>query len=92
MPIYCLGEALPLLEAGASADPNSPRYAYVYGVALHDSGQGKHAIAVLERALTRFPRDPDLLSALSAYTLAAGDTGRAQAYSKRLQAISASAP
>ena len=85
-------EALPLFEAAMRADPNNPRYAYVYGIALHDSSQGKQAMAVLERALARFPRNSDLLAALAAYARDAGDTKRAQAYGKRLEAISPSAP
>jgi len=80
-------EALPLFAAAMHADPNNPRYAYVYGVALHDSSQGKQGMAVLERALVRFPRNPDLLSALAAYARDAGDTDRAQAYAKRLATI-----
>jgi predicted CXXCH cytochrome family protein len=80
-------EALPLLEAATRADPNNARYAYVYGVALHDSGQAKAGIASLEKALARFPRNPNLLSALAAYAQAAGDSKRAEAYSKRLAEI-----
>jgi Tfp pilus assembly protein PilF len=82
-----LGEALPLLEAATRADPNNPRYAYVYGVALHDSSQGKQGMAVLERALVRFPGNPELLSALAAYARDAGDTKHAEAYAKRLSDI-----
>jgi hypothetical protein len=40
----------------------------------------------------RFPRDPDLLSALAAYARDAGDTKRAQAYTQRLAIISPPAP
>jgi len=87
-----VAEALPLLEAATRADPNNPRYAYVYGIALHDSGQGKQGVLVLQHALARFPRDPSLLSALAAYARDAGDTKRAQAYAKRLETIPQSAP
>jgi tetratricopeptide (TPR) repeat protein len=86
-----VAEALPLLEAATRADPNNPRYAYVYGIALHDSGQGKQGVLVLQHALARFPRDPSLLSALAAYARDAGDTKRAQAYAKRLETIPQSA-
>jgi predicted Zn-dependent protease len=82
-----LSEALPLLEAAARADPSNPRYAYVYGVALHDSGQGKQGMAVLQRALVRFPGNPELLAALAAYARNAGDTKHAEAYAKRLSDI-----
>lgn len=82
-----LAEALPLLAAAARAEPDNPRYAYVYGIALHDSGRDKQGVAALERALMRFPNDPDLLSALAAYARDAGDAKRAAAYSKRLAQI-----
>ncbi|MGO9934254.1 MAG: multiheme c-type cytochrome [Steroidobacteraceae bacterium] len=85
-----LADALPLLEAAMRADPNNPRYAYVYGIAMHDSGLQKQGIAVLEQAITRFPRDPALLSALAAYARDAGDIRGAEAYSKRLSAIAPS--
>jgi predicted CXXCH cytochrome family protein len=85
-------EALPLFEAATRADPNNPRYAYVYGIALHDSGRQKQGLAVLERALARFPRNTGLLSALAAYARDSGDSKRAQAYAKRLETISPSAP
>ena len=71
------GRGLAIVAAATRADPNNPRYAYVYGVALHDSGQQKQGLAVLERALARFPRNPDLLSALAAYARDAGDNERA---------------
>jgi Flp pilus assembly protein TadD len=85
-----VADALPLLKQAARADPNNPRYAYVYGIALHDSGAAKQGIAVLEQALTRFPNDPDLLSALAAYARDAGDSQRAEHYSKRLSDVAPS--
>jgi predicted CXXCH cytochrome family protein len=81
-------EALPLLETATREDLSNMRYAYVYGVALHDSGHDKQGMDFLEKSLLRSPRDPDLLSALAAYARDAGDTKRAEAYSKRLAEIS----
>jgi Flp pilus assembly protein TadD len=75
---------LALLKEAAHAAPSNPRYVFVYGVALHDSGQQELGIGVLEEALKRFPSDPDLLSALAAYARDAGDTRRARAYAGRL--------
>jgi predicted Zn-dependent protease len=66
------------------AAPDNARYAYVYGVALHDRGNVRDAVAVLEAALRRRPADQDLLAALAAYAGEAGDTRRAKAYAKRL--------
>jgi tetratricopeptide (TPR) repeat protein len=86
-----IADALPLLEGAARADPNNARYAFIYGVALHDSGHAKQGVSVMERALLRFPRDPNLLSALAAYARDAGDPKRAEAYAKRLADMSAHA-
>jgi predicted CXXCH cytochrome family protein len=82
-----VADALPLLEAAMRADLDNPRYAYVYGIALHDSGRQKLGIAVLEQSLALHPRNPELLSALAAYARDGGDTKRAEAYSKRLTDI-----
>ena len=79
-----IADALPLLAQAAHADRNNPRYAYVYGVGLHDSGQSKQGVAVLEQALQRFPNNPDLLSTLGGYARDSGDMKRAEAYAKRL--------
>lgn len=79
-----VADALPLLKEAAEEDSGNPRYAFVYGVALHDSGQVKQGVAVLERALTRFPHNINLLSALAAYARSAGDTRRAESYAKQL--------
>jgi predicted Zn-dependent protease len=76
-----------LFAQAAEWDPRNPHYAYVYGVALHDLGQGKKADAVLEHALVRFPNDPQLLNVLAAYAREAGDARRAEAYAKRLAEI-----
>jgi Tfp pilus assembly protein PilF len=77
-------DALPLLATATQAAPTNVRYAYVYGVALHDSGQATQGMRVLEQALGRFPRNPDLLSALASYAREAGDTKRAEEYAKRM--------
>jgi tetratricopeptide (TPR) repeat protein len=87
-----MADALPFLEGAARADPNNARYAYVYGVALHDSGKAKEGVSVMERALARFPHDPSLLSALAAYARDAGDAPRAEAYARRLAAVTAPPP
>lgn len=64
-----LNEALHLLGQAVDASPDNPRYAYVYGVALHDSGSPQKAIVVLKRALARFPNDRELADAARAYGL-----------------------
>jgi Flp pilus assembly protein TadD len=80
-------DTLPLFAQATEWDPANPHYAYVYGVALHDLGQGKKADSVLEQALVRFPNNPELLNVLAAYAREAGDARRAEAYAKRLAEI-----
>ena len=82
-----VADALPLLADAARANPANARYAYVYGIALHDSGQEKKGIAVLEQALKRFPSDAGLLNVLAGYARDSGDTARAEAYARRLEAL-----
>jgi len=82
-----VAEALPLLADAARANPANARYAYVYGIALHDGGQEKKGVSVLEQALKRFPANAELLNALAGYARASGDTVRADAYARRLEAL-----
>ena len=82
-----VAEALPLLGHAVDAERGNPRYAYIYGVALHDGGQAKKGVAVLEQASLRFPNNRDVLAALAAYARDAGDTTRADAYAKRIEAL-----
>jgi len=84
--------ALDELKQAADLDPEQVRYRYVYGVALHSSGRVAEAIATLEQALTRFPDNPDLLTALTAYYRDKGDTAAAERYAQRLQALSGHPP
>jgi predicted Zn-dependent protease len=59
----------------------------VYGIALHDSGDIRNSIAVLEQALGRAPNNRELLSALADYARETGDAKRQAAYAKRLAAF-----
>lgn len=56
--------ALELLAAAAKAAPDNPRYAYVYAVALLDSGDAPQALAVTRQALARTPNDASLAGLL----------------------------
>jgi tetratricopeptide (TPR) repeat protein len=49
--------ALAALRRAAELAPDEPRYAYVYSVALHDSGETGKAIRVTDAALARAPGD-----------------------------------
>ncbi len=59
--------ALAALAKAAALAPTVPRYAYVHGVALHDSGAVGQAMTVLDRAHRRFPADQDILVALAMF-------------------------
>ncbi len=67
-----LPDSLPYLQKAAELSLADPRYSYVYGVALWESGQKDLAIQVLEAAWQRQPGNPELRSALQAYYQQAG--------------------
>ncbi len=66
-------EAMAQLARAAQLAPEFPRYAYVYGIALHSAGEGERARVVLEQAHRRHPGDPSLLTALATMSRDAGD-------------------
>ena len=68
-------EAVDLLRRAVQGRPESTRFAYVYAVALHGTGDPTRAIAVLEEAHRRRPANRDVLSALVTYL---SETGNAQ--------------
>ncbi len=62
----------------AVLQPNSlARYAYVYAVALYDSGQADEGLTVLEESLVNHPWDWDSLLALTLYSLEQKQPSRA---------------
>jgi cytochrome c-type biogenesis protein CcmH/NrfG len=77
-------EAVGDLEAAARLAPESPRYGYVYAVALHGTGRSRAAREALARVLSRHPYDIDSLSAAATYALEQGDTDQALLYARRL--------
>jgi predicted CXXCH cytochrome family protein len=76
-------EALEELRRAAEGASNA-RYAFVYGVALHDAGRVREALDVLARAQARHPTDRDILGALVGYTTAMGDQEAARRWSERM--------
>jgi tetratricopeptide (TPR) repeat protein len=80
-------EALRELGEAARLDPASPRYAYVWGVALNDAGRQMEALAALKAALDRHPNDRELLLALAQFAAQAGERAGAADYAKRLIAL-----
>jgi predicted CXXCH cytochrome family protein len=55
------------LRQATNLDPRNARYAYVYAVALWETGERQPAVATLEAALKEHPGDRDLLAALASY-------------------------
>jgi Flp pilus assembly protein TadD len=80
-------EAVDLLRRAAAGRPDSSRFAYVYAVALHDTGRGGDAIAVLAASHGRHPADRETLAALATYVAERGDVARALGYAERLAAL-----
>ena len=82
-----LTEAVDLLRRAAARRPDSPRFAYVYAVALHDTGRARDAIAVLEATHRQRPADRETLAALATYLGERGDVTRALGYAEKLAAL-----
>jgi Flp pilus assembly protein TadD len=78
------GESLAELRSAAQFAPANARYSYVYAVALHDGGQPKEALKVLNAAMQRNGNDRDVLSALVQYEAQAGNREVAIARARQL--------
>ncbi len=83
-----LGDSVPELAKATQLRPDMARYAYVYGVALHEMGQVPQALQVLREAHQRHPGDRDILVALAEYARQAGDRQAAIAWARKLVALS----
>ncbi|WKT62023.1 tetratricopeptide repeat protein [Microbulbifer thermotolerans] len=79
-----LSDALPHLRRAAEGQPGSPRYIYVYAIALNDSGNPQQAIAVLEQGLKRFPGNREILGGLVALLRSQGNLSLAEQYQEQL--------
>jgi predicted CXXCH cytochrome family protein len=78
--------ALGSLKRAVELDADTPRYTYVYAVALHSGGAIDESIERLQQASRRWPYDRDLLMALASFQLEAGRRADAQATARRLVA------
>ena len=91
---YALGLALARQKRGAEAlahlkqavrlAPDQPRYAYVYGVALHSLGNEDLSIKVLVDAHKRFAGDAEILQALTTMERDLGQRTAARGYAQQL--------
>ncbi|MGH7906998.1 MAG: tetratricopeptide repeat protein, partial [Candidatus Binataceae bacterium] len=79
--------ALDLLAAAAHLAPSNPRYAYVYAIALNDTGDTNAAIDTLERSLRLNPYHRDSLAALVSLCDRAGDHAKALKYAQLLNEL-----
>lgn len=79
--------ALTELHQATELEPYQPRYAYVYAVALHSSGQYEEAMTVLKNALHNHPKDREILQALVSFSRGAGDAAAALSYAKKLATV-----
>ena len=79
--------ALGLLGDAARLDPANARYAYVYAVALNDSGSTSTAVEVLEASIKVHPYDRAALAALAGWLDSAGDHAKALVYAQRLKQL-----
>ena len=82
-----LDKALPELRRAAMLRPEAARYAYVYAVAQHETGDVKGAIRTLKQAAARHPADRDILNALVQYAVTSGDRDTAAEYAVKLKAL-----
>lgn len=76
--------ALDALANAARLQPGNARYAYVYAVALFDSGEKERAIKLLTEASARNPNDTDILMALVSYHKAQGRMVQARRYAEKM--------
>ena len=80
-------EALGLLRRAAFLRPEATRFAYVYGVALNSTGDGKGAMTVLEQAHRRRPANREVLTALVGIARDRGDLRTALRHAETLAAL-----
>jgi tetratricopeptide (TPR) repeat protein len=83
-----LRDAIPELAKAAQLRPDMSRYAYVYAVALQETGQAQQARQILKDAHQRHPADRDILVALVEYHRQAGDRPSALAWAHKLVELS----
>jgi predicted Zn-dependent protease len=62
-----LNEAVEFLGKASKLAPVNTRYAYVYAIALYESGQHDQSISVLESALQKQPGNQEIITALASY-------------------------
>jgi Flp pilus assembly protein TadD len=75
------------LKRAQQLQPASPRYGYVYAVALHDAGRTAEAIRLLSGLQKQNPADRDLLVALASFEQARGNWSEAIGWAEKLVGV-----
>jgi Flp pilus assembly protein TadD len=84
-----LDEALEHLAKSVVLRPDESRYAFVYGIALHDTGEIGAALTVLEQTHAGSPADRNVLQALVSYNMELGNRETAFQWASKLEDLSA---
>ncbi len=82
-----LTPAIISLRKAAELDPQSPRYAYVYGVALNSTGKTQIALDALTAAYLLHPRNQEIIFMLASINRDLGNTTEAIAWTNKLLEI-----
>ena len=85
-------QALRYLAAAVEQADASPRYAYIYGVALENAGRIDEAIQVLFAADQRWPGQYDILLTLVSYLEKAGRTDTIRSHVEKLRDLAPASP
>ena len=80
------------MRKAAELEPNQPRYAYVYAVALHSGGRYGEAMTVLKETLRNHPSNREILEALVSFSRLAGDEAAAIRYAEQLEILRSGKP
>jgi Tfp pilus assembly protein PilF len=75
------------LARATTLQPDSERYAYVYAIATHESGDLPGAIRILTTAQGRHPSSRQLVTALVEYSLEKGDVAAARRWVQELDKL-----
>ena len=79
--------ALENLKLAAELAPDNSRYSYIYGIALNTEGKAEQAVRILETALSKDPKNRDILIALVTINRDRGELSRARTFARQLVAF-----
>lgn len=80
--------AVPEFAEAARLGPEVARYAFVYGVAVHDTGDPARGLAILREALERHPWNRDLLQGVVSFAAELGRRDEAREAARKLVQLS----